>query len=225
MENMDQLIERYKTELSKMAKKKAVEKTKPNYDKNGYEKYEDEDYYKDNGYFTDENESESYISDSDTDYSLSGEKISSSEVPFNKDENGTENKKYETDDGKQDYYGTLKIMAYTGNESFPVETALVKVRDENGKVLFEGYTDRNGIIESITLPALSEKLTDESREGKVFNTYELTVSHPSYRTVVLKEVPIFDSVKSVQPVDMEIGSGEEVIVESEALYNGGKRDA
>lgn len=112
--------------------------------------------------------------------------------------------------------GSIKIKVFTGNEAFPVMSALVKVLDGE-KILFQEFTDQNGMVDEIRLPAPSRTISESPGNGKGYATYRVIVSHPRFNTVVLKDVPVFEGIESIQPVALEPinNNGSETITEVE----------
>lgn len=99
--------------------------------------------------------------------------------------------------------GFLRIQAFAGPQTVPVSGAQVLVTHEfsDGTRRFAaGETDESGILDGITLPAPSGALAQSPGSVLPYALYDIRVSHPDYRTEVYRQVPVFDSVKSIQPV-------------------------
>lgn len=102
-------------------------------------------------------------------------------------------------------HGELKIQASTAQGTVPVEGAQVTVSKDFGdetKVFYSLQTDKSGLADEIVLPAPDRSLsqTPSEADGDSFETYDVTVEHPEFRKAVFLNVPIFDGVKSIQPV-------------------------
>lgn len=99
--------------------------------------------------------------------------------------------------------GILRIQAFAGQQAIPVVGAQVTVSREFQDGMREfasGLTDENGVLDGIVLPA-PNKILSESPTGEApYATYDIRVSHPDYRTEIYQQVPIFDGIKSIQPV-------------------------
>lgn len=110
------------------------------------------------------------------------------------------------EDKKDDnmHFGSLKVMAFAGNEAFPVETADVEVSDSEGNVLYSLLTDSGGIAEGMLLSAPSESENDSPGGKDGFSLYKIRVSHPDYETEIFENVQIFEGVESIQPVFFSI---------------------
>ncbi len=102
--------------------------------------------------------------------------------------------------------GTLKVQVFAADRSFPVSGAEVTVNVPfltGGRELFRGRTDRDGIVDGISLPAPDKNLSlDEDNTKEPFALYNVRVSHPDYAAGEYSNVPVFDSVKSIQPVGL-----------------------
>ena len=118
-------------------------------------------------------------------------------VPFNN---------YEEFMDKNRASGILRVQTYAADRSFPVTNALVRVYvnlADGERELFQGVTDVDGIIDNISLPAPDSSISfDENSTIAPFATYVLRVSKPGYSAAIFNGIPIFDSVKSIQPVEM-----------------------
>lgn len=98
--------------------------------------------------------------------------------------------------------GKLKIKVFTGNEAFPVMSALVQVFDGEN-LLFQEFTDQSGMVSEIYLPAPSRTISETPGNGKGYAAYRIIVSHPRFNTVIMEDVPVFEGIESIQPVALE----------------------
>lgn len=99
--------------------------------------------------------------------------------------------------------GTLRVQAYVGRQAVPVPGAQVTVSRtflDGTKEFASGVTDENGIFDNIVLPAPDKALAEAPTGEAPYATYDIRVTHPGYRTEVYQKVPIFDGIKSIQPV-------------------------
>ena len=100
----------------------------------------------------------------------------------------------------------LKIRVFSSDKSSPIGNAAVSVCVKlatGEKELYSGYSNDDGIVESISLPAPDNE-SSLKNGGSVapYAAYDITVTHPGYARAVFSGVPVFDSVTSVQPVMM-----------------------
>lgn len=101
--------------------------------------------------------------------------------------------------------GLMKIQATSGGTSFPIINAAVKISiplGEGDREIFSGYTDINGIIDNISLPAPNSSFSlDETNTTVVpYAVYAVSVSHPEFAKSDFFNVPVFSGTKSIQPV-------------------------
>ena len=101
--------------------------------------------------------------------------------------------------------GFLRVQVFAANQSFPIQNATVVVRKRfpgKDKVFFTAQTDSNGIMNRITLPAPDRELADAPSALQPYSTYDVLVSHPRFIQVIVDDVAVFDSVETVQNVEM-----------------------
>ncbi len=127
--------------------------------------------------------------------------------------------------------GLLRVQVFAADGSFPIANASVKVsvklRNEE-RDIFNAVTDVDGIVDNIRLPAPDSSVSfDENSTVEPYAVYTLTVSHPQYASAKFEGIPVFDSVKSIQPVELvplgrDGSEPEETVVPSEPmeLYGG-----
>lgn len=120
----------------------------------------------------------------------------------------------------QNGQGSLKIKVFTGNEAFPIMSALVKVLDGED-LLFQEFTDQSGMVSEVYLPAPSSTISQSPGNEKGYSTYTVVVSHPRFNTVIMENVPVFEGIESIQPVAMEPinNLGSEIINETEPFMS------
>lgn len=108
--------------------------------------------------------------------------------------------------------GTLEFRVSAAREAFPIEGAAVVVTARiNGRdhQMFADTTDNSGETEPQTLPAPSKSLSqDVNNLVQPFALYDATVEKDGFARVVLKDIPIFDGVQSIQRVAM-VPEGED----------------
>lgn len=105
--------------------------------------------------------------------------------------------------------GKLKIQAYRGEQSFPVEGVKVRVSRDIGDteyIFFDGMTDANGIIDNIELPAPPRSNSLEYELPDKTASYYMTAEASPYITL-RKLVDIYEQVKTIQPLEMILKTG------------------
>lgn len=104
------------------------------------------------------------------------------------------------------YSGTLIIRAYTGGGAYPVAGAAVRIegQGEIGKdVLYVRYTDRNGLVPAVELPAPSPYLSEAPNTAALpYETYTVTVEKEGYYKKTFENVTVFPSIVTLLPADM-----------------------
>ncbi len=99
--------------------------------------------------------------------------------------------------------GILRVQAYIGAQGLPVSGALVTVSapfKDGEKVLYAVKTNGDGVADGLILPAPDRSSSQIPGSQNPFAEYNVSVSHPDYRTAVFSGVPVFAGVKSIQPV-------------------------
>ncbi len=102
--------------------------------------------------------------------------------------------------------GTLRVQVFSADQAFPVSDASVRVfvdLADGEREVFNGITDMDGIVDDISLPAPDSSLSfDENSTVAPFAVYGLRVNRPDYSSATFDGIPVFDSVKSIQPVEL-----------------------
>ena len=101
--------------------------------------------------------------------------------------------------------GFLRVQVFAANQAFPIPNATVVVSKRfpaEDCVFFRTQTDASGIMNRITLPAPDRQLADAPSAMQPYATYDIVVTHPLFTEVRLADVAVFDSVETVQNVEM-----------------------
>lgn len=128
---------------------------------------------------------------------------------------------YEEFEAKNTGGGSLVFMVFTASEALPVAGAAVTVStriDGEQREMFAATTNQSGETEARTLPAPSKSLSqDFDNDIQPFSLYDATVGKDGYAKVVLRDIPVFDGVRSIQRVAMipegELSAPDENITE------------
>lgn len=104
--------------------------------------------------------------------------------------------------------GTLKVAVTTGNKTIPIPGAAVMVTPvDEETVLFRSVTDESGIVDNITLPAPNPALADDPESSaQSYLCYDVRIDHPDYQPVLVKSVPIFSGIESIQAIDLTMSA-------------------
>ncbi|MBQ2767499.1 MAG: hypothetical protein IJF49_05405 [Clostridia bacterium] len=102
--------------------------------------------------------------------------------------------------------GYLIIRAFTAGGALPVADAAVHIRGntpEQSGVLISRKTNRDGLTERVALPTMPGALSDAPNAGAIpYATYNIEVSAPGYAVNTYQNVPIFDQITAIQPVEL-----------------------
>lgn len=102
--------------------------------------------------------------------------------------------------------GMLEFRVFSANQALPVEGAEIVVTtyiNDKEQRMFRTMTNSSGETETFTLPAPSKELSQNSaNKVQPFSLYNAVVEKPGYTKVILRDIPIFDGVLSIQRVAM-----------------------
>ncbi len=102
--------------------------------------------------------------------------------------------------------GSLRVQVFTGERSFPVSNAEVRISvdlADGEREIYSGATDEDGIVDDIRLPTPDSSLSfDENSRVEPYSVYDMRVTHPNFSPALFTGIPVFDSVKSIQPVEL-----------------------
>lgn len=103
--------------------------------------------------------------------------------------------------------GSIKIQASMAEGAYPVPGVTVVISKDftDGTHVFHtAVTDADGIIDDLMLPAPasadSQQPDQSSAPINPFSVYHITATKPGFRSEEYIQVPVFDGVKSIQPV-------------------------
>lgn len=123
--------------------------------------------------------------------------------------------------------GTARFRTYTARGALPVKSARIVVsREIGGKrhVFYTLTTDESGLTPIISLPAPPKELS-ESPDSPVtpYATYDAQVNAAGYDEVLIRSMPVFEGVQSVQRIALvpAVGQPPEIIENTEPDLNGG----
>ena len=109
-------------------------------------------------------------------------------------------------------YGTLQFQVTGGQGAFPIIGANVVItRDLDATHSFSvtTQTDSSGRTEPMSLPAPSRSLSQSPGRKDVFAVYRAVITAPDYVTVVVRDIPVFDGIATIQPVSMTASIGNQ----------------
>ncbi len=101
--------------------------------------------------------------------------------------------------------GTLKVLAFTAYQAVPIPNVEIVVTKDFGNhkvVFFEGYTDENGMIQNIQLPAPTRKYDPVTQEPAGHILYDLAAISEGYETIKKYNIDMYDGISTIQYVKM-----------------------
>ena len=117
-------------------------------------------------------------------------------------------------------FGTLLFQVTSGQGAFPVAGATVVIT----KNLTDGHslsittaTDESGKTEEFSLPAPSRSLSQTPGGRDVFATYDAVITAPGHVTVIVHDIPIFDGITTIQPVNLAPDLNGSIANETETI--------
>ncbi len=107
---------------------------------------------------------------------------------------------------KNNATGSLQIKASAATDALPIKNAVVKITgsDEyNGEIKYSLQTDNNGLTRLLELPAVSKEFSLNYGEAeKPYTSYDIVLSKEGFYTKRIVNVPIFEGIRAVLPVEM-----------------------
>ena len=123
--------------------------------------------------------------------------------------------------------GSLRFRTYTARGALPVAGAKVvvfKIIGGKKHVFYSLTTDSSGLTQVMSLPAPPKELS-ETPDSKIqpYALYDAEVTAAGYNDVLIRDLPVFEGVLSLQKVALvpNVGQETEVITEQEPDLNGG----
>ena len=220
MDNFDKKIEEYKRELMRYArqnKKVCIS------EENSFRQAEEEPEAPDMNEHCHKKYKEQYICNRPMPPEYDGEEdmketvAANSNPLLNFDRNPTAEARYKDYDdfvSQNTKSGKLRVQTYAATQVFPITNARIIVEKdfENGTHRFADlYSDIDGVVQNIILPTKDKSLSQTPGSVIPYATYTVKVTHPRFAPVVFHNVPIFDSIESLQPVAMLPANSPEAV--------------
>ncbi len=101
--------------------------------------------------------------------------------------------------------GNMRVQVFSGREAFPIVNARVVVTkdfNEGTHTFFDDLTDTSGIVENMSLTTPISDTATENNNILPYSTYTVRVTHPYFISTVYTNVPVFNGITSIQPVNM-----------------------
>lgn len=107
--------------------------------------------------------------------------------------------------GALDGTGYIVVRVSTANGAIPISGAHVVIRGgdvNNSGVIYSLYTSSSGLTEKTALPAPSKSFSEQPGTERPYSSYNIDVFAEGYRDSFYANVPVFDTITSVQPANM-----------------------
>ncbi|MEG0854755.1 MAG: hypothetical protein RSF82_12840 [Angelakisella sp.] len=118
----------------------------------------------------------------------------------------TPEEEYEKYKAEHPEQGAIHTQVLTARGAFPVPNATViisKVFDSGEYIIATQTTDAAGLTKPVLLPAPREALSEApDPASKPYAEYKVTFTHPSFATIVSKNVPVFSGTTATQTINM-----------------------
>ena len=108
-------------------------------------------------------------------------------------------------------FGTLIFQVTGGQGAFPVAGATVTISkplDERLGISVAVTTDESGKTPPLSLPAPSKELSQKPNNGIVYATYQAEISAPNHVTTKIRDLPVFEGITTIQPVNLSPDFGQ-----------------
>lgn len=103
--------------------------------------------------------------------------------------------------------GSIKIQASMADQAYPVpgvNIVISKDFTDGTHVFHTAVTNADGIVDDLMLPAPPSANSQQPDTSQApinpFSVYNITATKPGFRSEAYIQVPVFDGVKSIQPV-------------------------
>lgn len=99
--------------------------------------------------------------------------------------------------------GKLIIRARTADEALPISNVRIRLKDQQGRLLYNLVTDESGETGPVLLFAVDRSLSiDPNYKGSPYTEYDLEASADGYVQLIIHGVQIFDGETAIQPVTL-----------------------
>ncbi|MCM1343559.1 MAG: carboxypeptidase-like regulatory domain-containing protein, partial [Muribaculaceae bacterium] len=97
--------------------------------------------------------------------------------------------------------GYLKIQARTADGAVPLQGAQIAVLDDQGRGVYDLFTDENGETPTVPLETVSRDFSLEpSYTGMPYVSYNVFAQALGFNSLYLSGVPVFENETAIQPL-------------------------
>jgi len=99
--------------------------------------------------------------------------------------------------------GNLVIRARTADEALPISNVRIRLKDQQGRLLYDLLTDDSGEAGPVLLFAVDRSLSiDPNYQGTPYTTYDLEASAEGFVQLNIYDVQIFDGETAIQTITL-----------------------
>ncbi|MEG1547145.1 MAG: hypothetical protein RR232_04430 [Clostridia bacterium] len=113
---------------------------------------------------------------------------------------------YKRFENEYSHRGAIKAQASTAQKAYPVPNVKVEISKPfpSGEYIISTQTtDISGLTEPVALPAPSAESSTSPNDSKPpYFSYNLRFTHPDFTEVRIYNVPVFENIISIQPVEL-----------------------
>lgn len=101
--------------------------------------------------------------------------------------------------------GQLRVQTYASRAILPIEGSTVTIElENNGEVslLAVRQTDESGLTQNIRIDTPDKQNSQQPDQARGWTNVNVTVSHPQYERVIIRDVQIFPDIVTQQAIEM-----------------------
>lgn len=99
--------------------------------------------------------------------------------------------------------GNIRIQARTADEALPLSNVQIRIRDQQGRLLYDLLTDESGEAGPVSLYTADGDLSkDPKYRGAPYTRYNLEAVAKGFTPLNIQGIPIFDGETAIQPVEL-----------------------
>lgn len=103
--------------------------------------------------------------------------------------------------------GYLRVSVTAGGLAYPVEGAIVFIRDtlesaDSTDVVYSLRTDSSGATPTVALDAKDASLSQSAGNASPFNLYSVEIMKEGYASTLINEVQVFEGITATLPVNL-----------------------
>lgn len=103
--------------------------------------------------------------------------------------------------------GFLTFQVFSAYGFFPIKNAKVTISKHIGDNYFISkvtMTDESGKTQPLEIPTPSKELSQNPNNPTPFSSYDVRIEASGYVTTDIFQIPVFEGINSIQPVDLSL---------------------